>query len=119
MKNEVKMKLGTFETINIDTLLAKGFKLEERADNRQLATVALLTWCGAMSIIGSIFLAINDVGLVFTGTLVGGGLIIIAVFTNVTDIYLVWNEPKKEKTDAEKGLDALFDDCYECKLEYD
>lgn len=99
-----------FETTILDTLIGKGFKVEERVDNEKMVKVALLTWCGAMSFIGSIFLAINDVGLVFVGTLIGGGLIIIAVFTNVTDTYLIWNEPTPEKTDAEKGLDALFGD---------
>lgn len=110
MANEVKMKMGMLEA-SIFAAVNKGATLKERVDNRKMATVAILVWCGTMSLIGSIMLAINDVGLVFTGVLIGGGLIIIALFIDVTDLYLVWSIPKdKEPTDVEKGLNASFGD---------
>lgn len=111
MANEVKMKMGMLEASIYDSLVNKGATLKERVDNRKMATVAILVWCGTMSLIGSIMLAINDAGLVFTGVLIGGGLIIIALFIDVTDLYLVWSIPKdKEPTDVEKGLNASFGD---------
>ena len=101
-------------------MLANGGKLEKRVVNSKMAEVALLVWCGSMAFIGSIFLAINDLGLVFAGTLIGGGLIIIAVFTDVEDLYLVWSDPVKfEKKDDPTVKTIDLDECNDCKIDFD
>lgn len=104
----------------MNEIIKSGGTLEKRVNHTKLAEVALLVWCGSMSFIGSIFLAINEPGLVFAGTLIGGGMIIIALFTNVEDLYLVWSDPVKfEKKDDPTVKIINLDECEDCKFDFE